>query len=69
MLALVAKLRVLGIPEPRLWINKKHPDYDVNGYITHIAVTELTENEARRNWLVIQHEITAALKRHKGVWK
>lgn len=69
MLALVAKLRVLGVPEPRLWVSKKHPDCVVNAYMASIAITELTEDEARRNWLVIQHEITAALKRHKGVWK
>jgi len=69
MLALLAKLRVLGVPEPRLWINKAYPSNVGSTTLASIAITELTDDEARRNWLVIQHEITAALKRHKGVWK
>ena len=66
MLALLAKLRVLGVPEPRLWINPKYPDNDDDTIaMRYIPITDLTENEARRNWLTVQHEIAVALKRHK----
>jgi hypothetical protein len=69
LLALAAKLRVLGIKEPCLWIKMEHPHFDGSSSIVPISISQLTEGEARRNWMVVQHEVTAALKRNKGVWK
>ena len=63
LVALVAKLKVLGISEPVIWVHADHSK-DVL-FMKHVPVSELSINEARRNWTHIQHEITMALKRHK----
>lgn len=62
LITLAARLKMLGIDEPGIWVGGKGEGGGI--FMRYVPITKLTEEQARRNWGEIQDNTARLLKKH-----